>query len=52
MALISSLLSHVLALFQLEFSLFGFTFSMWQVFLWTTIAGIVARIIGEVFFGD
>lgn len=52
MELIGAVFAQVLDLFQLEFSLFGFTFSMWQVFLWTAIAGIVARILGEVFFGD
>ncbi len=52
MELLGSLFSHVLDLFQLEFDLFGFSFSMWQVFIWTAVAGIVARIIGEVFFGE
>lgn len=52
MEIVGSIFSHVLALFQLEFNLFGFAFSFWQVFLWTTIAGIVLRIIWEVFFGD
>lgn len=52
MELIGSLFSHVLDLFQLEFSLFGFSFSMWQVFLWTAFSSIIVRVIGEVFFGD
>lgn len=52
MEMLGSLFTHVLDLFQLEFDLFGFSFSMWQVFIWSTIATIIARIIGEVFFGD
>lgn len=52
MEIVGSLFSRVLGLFQIEFSLLGFTFSFWQVFLWTAVAGIIARILGEVFFGD
>ena len=52
MGMIGTLFVNVLDLFQLEFDLFGFTFSMWQVFIWTAVASIRARIIGEVFFGE
>ena len=52
MEVIGSLFSAVLSLFQLEVNLYGFTFSFWQVFVWTTVAGIVAWILAEVFTGE
>lgn len=39
----------VVELFQIEFTIYGFTFSMWQVFLFDFAAGIVAWILYEVF---
>lgn len=41
----------VVELFSIEFTIYGFTFSMWQVFLFDFAAGIVIWILGEVFFG-
>lgn len=32
--------------------LYGFTFSLWEVFLFSAVVGIVGRILGEIFFGD
>lgn len=40
----------VVELFSIEFTIYGFTFSMWQVFLFDFAAGIVIWIIVEVFF--
>lgn len=34
-------LAETVNLMQLEFTLYGFTFSWWQVFLWSTCAAIV-----------
>lgn len=39
----------VVELFSIEFTLYGFTFSMWQVFLFDMVAGIIVWIIVEVF---
>lgn len=39
----------VVELFSIEFTLYGFTFSMWQVFLFDFAAGIIIWIIVEVF---
>ena len=41
----------VVELFQIEFTIYGFTFSMWEVFLFDFAAGIVVWILREVFFG-
>lgn len=49
---LGSVLSAVLGLFQLEFTLYGFTFSFWQVFAFTVIASLIAWILVEVFLGD
>lgn len=41
--------SAVLAVFQVEFTLYGFTFSLWDVFLWSLVAGLVFAFIGGIF---
>lgn len=47
-----SLIESVVGLFQIEFSLFGFTFSLWQVFLFDFAAAIVCFILSELFLGN
>jgi hypothetical protein len=49
---IATLFAKTVELFSLEFTLCGFTFSLWEVFLFSAVVGIVARILGEIFFGD
>ncbi len=49
---IASLISGTLRLFSLEFTLYGFTFSLWEVFLFSATVSIIARILYEIFFGD
>ena len=44
------LIGKVVELFSIEFTIYGFTFSMWQVYLFDIAAGIVAWVICEVFF--
>ena len=46
MEVFQALFSSTLSVFQVEFTLLGFTFSMWDVFLWTFVAGIVIWFIG------
>lgn len=45
----ATLFAKTVELFSLEFT---FTFSLWEVFLFSAVVGIVARILGEIFFGD
>ena len=52
MEVFQSLISATLALFQIQFTLFGVTLSLWEVFLFSAFAGVVAWILGEVFLGD
>lgn len=52
MELFAQLMQVTLALFQTEFTLWGFTFSFFEVFVYTTVAGIVCWILGEIFLGD
>lgn len=52
MEAIQALFTSTLAVFQVELTLFGFTFSMWDVFIWTLIAGIVIAFIGGLLFHD
>lgn len=49
---LAALISNTLRVFSLEFTLYGFTFSLWEVFLFSAVVGIIARILGEIFFGD
>ena len=44
------LIEKVLELFSIEFTVYGFTFSLWQVFLFDIAAGIVIWALVEVFF--
>lgn len=52
MEIFGTVLSLVMGLFQTEFTLYGFTFSFWQVFVFTTVASIVGGILWEVFLGE
>ena len=47
-----ALLSGTYQLFTHDFTLYGFTFSFWQVFLFSAVSGIIGKILAEVFFGD
>ena len=49
---LAALISSTLRIFSLEFTLYGFTFSLWEVFLFSATASIVGRILYEIFFGD
>ena len=52
MEMLQSLLSHVVGLMQIEFSVFGFRFSLWQGFLFDIAASIIGWILGEVFLDE
>ena len=39
-------------LFSIEFTIYGFTFSMWQVFLFDIVIAIVGWFLGKVFLDD
>ena len=41
-----------LNLFKLKFTLYGFTFSFWEVFLFTIVGGILLTFIGRLFGDD
>ena len=49
---LGALFSWVLELFTYEFTIYGFTFSMWQVYLFDIVAGIVVWFLMEVFLDD
>lgn len=52
MEIISKLFSVTLAVFQLPITIFGYTFSFWQVFCFSVVAGIVGYILGGFLSGD
>ena len=45
MSALGDVLMAVLQLFQAEFTIDGFTFSFWQIFLWSIVAGAFAIMI-------
>lgn len=47
-----ALMSYTFQAFAYEFTLLGFTFSLWEVFVFSTVVVIVGRLLCEVFFGD
>lgn len=44
------IIEKIVEAFSIEFTLYGFTFSMWQVFLFDFASGIVIWVLCEVFF--
>lgn len=46
------LFSATMEIFKIEFTLYGFTFSFWDIFLWTTVAGIVLGFVGGLLWHD
>lgn len=46
---VGSLFSAVMQLFTLDFTLYGYTFSWWQVFAFSVVVGILVKIFWEVF---
>ncbi len=47
-----AVISATLAVFKVEFTIFGFTLSMWDVFLWSIVAGLILAFIGGLFSHD
>lgn len=47
-----AMISATLQLFSVEFTLYGFTFSFWEVFLFSIAAGITVWILAHIFLGD
>lgn len=52
MELVQTWLSSTLAIFQIPITIFGFTFSFWDVFIWSAVAGLLLAFIGGIFNGD
>ncbi|MCI9433600.1 MAG: hypothetical protein HFF70_14620 [Oscillospiraceae bacterium] len=46
------LFGAVLEVFRIEFTIYGFTFSLWQVFCFDVVAAIIGWILGKVFLDD
>lgn len=45
----SAMMEATLNLFKYEFTIYGFTFSFWNVFLFVIIGGIALAFIGRLF---
>ena len=49
---IGLMVSTAVNILKIEFTLYGFTFSLWQVLLFNLVAGIIIWVITEVLLGD
>lgn len=47
----TSIMSAVLNLYKLDLTIYGYTFSLWQVFIFSMLIGIVVNFIGDLIFG-
>ena len=45
MEFFAAVISGAVNIMKIDFSLYGFTFNFWQIFLWNIVAGIVLWII-------
>ena len=52
MEVIGAILASVVSIFKIQFTLYGFTLSFWQVFLFTGFGFIVAWILWRIFVDD
>lgn len=52
MEILATLFSKVIEAFKLPITLFGFTFSYWEVFCFVIVMSILCYIIGGIFSGD
>lgn len=48
----AALMTATYRIFALEFTLYGFTFSLWQVFAFGAVTVIIGKFLAEVFLGD
>lgn len=49
---LGALLSWTMELFMYKITIYGVTFSMWQVFAFSAVTSILGWFIGKVFFDD
>lgn len=52
MEIFGTVLQKTLAIFKIELTLWGYTFSMWEIFAFVIVVGVVCWIIGEWLLGD
>jgi len=49
MEALGNLFASAVAIFKTPMTVFGFTFSWWDVFIWSIVAGLLIWFIGRVF---
>ena len=49
---IGAMISTTVDILKIEFTLYGFTFSLWQILLFNLVGGLVIWVIVEVLLGD
>ena len=52
MEVFGKVLGVTLELFKKDFTIWGFTISWWEVFVFTFVVGVLAYVIGGFFSGD
>ncbi len=48
---LQALFSSTVSIMDIDFTLMGFTFSLWDLFLWSFVAGILIWFIGGIWNG-
>lgn len=48
----AAMITWTFRVFSLPITLYGFTFSLWEVFAFSAVSCIIGRFLAEVFFGD
>lgn len=51
MELFSQVMQYTLQLFMMEFTIWGYTFSYFEVFIYSVVACIACIVLGEIFLG-
>lgn len=52
MEIIGQMLESILAILNIEFTVWGFTLTLWKVFVFTAVSLIMSWVIWEVILGD
>ena len=52
MGILAAFFGQIYNLFQIEMTVFGFTFSFWDVFMFSLVAGVIFSFLGGVLHED
>lgn len=47
-----SIFLNIVSILKMEFEIFGYTFSLWNVFCFTYVSSVMGWVVGQVILGD